>query len=184
MRSNRRRVSSSCEIASIDSRSCVQSASIKSPTTPAVPWLRVQTLEDLGELGEVVLVLERDFQSAACYTCLEARRPCNRLRCALRELGIDARAAPRRPRLRARPAGCALGLAHREAAPDDVPCELTALRVSRYREHGPGVAFGELSALEHREHVLGQLEQPQPVRDRGLRAADALRELAERHLEL
>ena len=54
----------------------------------------------------------------------------------------------------------------------------------RHRKHGAGVAFGQLAALDHPQHVVGQLEQAQPVRDRRLRAADALRDLAERQLEL
>ena len=46
------------------------------------------------------------------------------------------------------------------------------------------MAFAQLSALDHPEHVVGQLEQADPVRDRWLRAADALRDLAERQAEL
>ena len=42
----------------------------------------------------------------------------------------------------------------------------------------------QLAALDHREHVVGQLEQPEPVRDGRLRTADALGDLAERELEL
>ena len=52
------------------------------------------------------------------------------------------------------------------------------------REHRAGVALGQLAAGEHPEHLLGKLEQPQPVRDAGLRAADPLGDLAERELEL
>ena len=54
----------------------------------------------------------------------------------------------------------------------------------RDREHRARVSFGELPALEHREHVVRQLEQANPVRDRGLRAADPLGDLAEREREL
>ena len=39
-------------------------------------------------------------------------------------------------------------------------------------------------ARKHPQHVLGELEQPQSVRDRGLRPSDALRDVAERELEL
>ena len=51
-------------------------------------------------------------------------------------------------------------------------------------EHRARMAFGELPALEHAEHVVGQIEQADPVRDGRLRAADALRHLAERQPEL
>ena len=63
---------------------------------------------------------------------------------------------------------------------DDLARELAAAVVVGDREHGAGVALGQLAALDHREHVVGQLEQPDPVRDRRLRPADALGDLAER----
>jgi hypothetical protein len=40
-------------------------------------------------------------------------------------------------------------------------------RLVRHGEHGARVALGQLAALDHREHVVGQLEQAQLVRDRG-----------------
>ncbi len=46
------------------------------------------------------------------------------------------------------------------------------------------MALGQLAALDHREHVVGQLEQPDAVRDGRLRLADALGDLAEREAEL
>ena len=49
-----------------------------------------------------------------------------------------------------------------------------------HREHRAGVALGQLAALDHREHVVRQLEQPDAVRDRRLRPADPLGDLAER----
>ena len=51
-------------------------------------------------------------------------------------------------------------------------------------EDGARVAFAQLAALDHPEHVVGQLEQADPVRDGRLRTADALRDLAEREAEL
>ena len=98
----------------------------------------------------------------------------------LGERGIDrARAAaPSSPR---RPA-----LAARSAARTDSPSR-TMRRASRRRaswsgidEHRARVALGQLAAADHREHVARQLEQAHAVRDRRLRLADALGDLAER----
>ena len=44
---------------------------------------------------------------------------------------------------------------------DDLAREPAPLVVVRDGEHGAGVALRELAALDHREHVVGQLEQPQ-----------------------
>ena len=46
------------------------------------------------------------------------------------------------------------------------------------------MTLGQLAALDHLQHVLGQLEQPHAVRHRRLRLADTLGELAERQPEL
>jgi hypothetical protein len=46
------------------------------------------------------------------------------------------------------------------------------------------VALRQLPALEHREHVLRQLEQAHPVRDSRLRLADPLGHVPERECEL
>ena len=47
-------------------------------------------------------------------------------------------------------------------------------------QHRSRVPFGQLAALEHRQDVVGELEQPQPVRDRRLRADPPARDLAKR----
>ena len=67
----------------------------------------------------------------------------------------------------------------------------TIRRASRRRasssgrdEHRPRMPLAQVAAGEHPEHLLGQLEQAEPVRDRRLRASDALGEVAERQLEL
>ena len=80
--------------------------------------------------------------------------------------------------------GRLLGGADREAVLGDLPRQPPARVVVGQRQHGPGVALGELAAGEHPEHVLGQLEQAHAVRDGRLRAADPLGDLAERELEL
>ena len=46
------------------------------------------------------------------------------------------------------------------------------------------MSLGQLPALDHPEHVVGQLEQADPVRDGRLGAADPLGHLAEREREL
>ena len=90
---------------------------------------------------------------------------------------------------------CAPSCARRPTGRRAPPLEPTALRarsaapacggvVVGHRQHRPRVTLGQLAAADHREHVVGQLEQPDPVRDRGLRAADPLGDLAERQPEL
>ena len=86
--------------------------------------------------------------------------------------------------LRAAVLGRPLGRAHGHALARDLLREPTAGVVVGQRQHGAGVALGDLAAGEHPEHVLGQLEQADAVRDGRLRAADALGHLAERELEL
>ena len=73
---------------------------------------------------------------------------------------------------------------HGHPVADDALREPLARVVIGHREHGARVAFGQLAARDHPEHLLRQLEQAQPVRDRRLRAADAVGDLAERELEL
>ena len=46
------------------------------------------------------------------------------------------------------------------------------------------MAFTQLAGGEHLQHLVRELEQPQPVRDRWLRAADPVGDLAEREPEL
>ena len=45
------------------------------------------------------------------------------------------------------------------------------------------MALGEISPREHPQDLLGKLQQAEPVRDRRLRAADALGNITERELE-
>ena len=99
-------------------------------------------------------------------------------------VGIDRDGARARPLLRAGPLRALLGGADREAALDDLAREPAAALVVGHREDGARVAFAQLAALDHPEHVVGQLEQADPVRDGRLRAADALRDFAEREAEL
>ena len=68
----------------------------------------------------------------------------------------------------------ALGRAHGQAAAHDASREPHPLVVVRHGEDGTCVALGELAAGEHPQHLVRELEEPQPVRDGRLRAADAL----------
>ena len=88
--------------------------------------------------------------------------------------------------LRAAPPACAARSAARTDIPSRVIRFASRLRVLvvGQREHGPRMPLGQLAAGDHPEHLLRELEQPQPVRDGRLRAADSLRDLAERELEL
>ena len=53
-----------------------------------------------------------------------------------------------------------------------------------HRQHGPRVSLRQLAALDEREDVLRQVEQPEPVRDTGLGPAHSLGHLRERQPEL
>ncbi len=109
-----------------------------------------------------------------------------------RSSAVRARAARsgstggRAPRLRARtrPPRRLLCGSHREPAPHDRPRERPPALVVRHGEHGAGMALRDRPALDEAEHVVRELEQPDTVRHRRLRAADALCDLAQREPEL
>ena len=103
---------------------------------------------------------------------------------ALGERRVDRRALGARLLPRARPARLLLGGAHGHAGLDDLAGEPAAAFLVGNRQDGARVALAQLAALDHREHVVGEVEQPHPVRDGRLRPADPLRDLAEREPEL
>ena len=81
--------------------------------------------------------------------------------------------------------------AARSAARTDRPSRMitpsqpaASARDRGHGEHRACVALRELVAATSSEDVVGELEQAQAVRDRRLRAADSLRDLAEREAEL
>ena len=112
--------------------------------------------------------------------------------------GESARAAPRQRSTRAgstaatlprAPPGATLprspfGRPNGQALLHDPARESAARLVVGQREDGARVAFAHVPAGEHPEHLLRKLEQPQAVRDGGLRAPDALGHVTERELEL
>src|SRR5205814_810059 len=71
-----------------------------------------------------------------------------------------------------------------EALGDDLAGEPAAAFVVRDGENRARVTVGQLAPLDHAEHVLGQLEQADPVGDRRVRTAHALADLAEAEPEL
>ena len=105
---------------------------------------------------------------------------------AARARSASAGSTGRCPRGAARAAVLRGPLGARTVIPSATIRRASRLRASSSgkREHRAGVALGQLAAGEHPEHLLRQLEQPQPVRDARLGAADALGDLAERELEL
>src|SRR5262245_15585968 len=70
-----------------------------------------------------------------------------------------------------------LGLAHRPAATGGVAGEATADVVALGEEQRLAVTFAERAGLEQVECLVGKVEQPDQVRDRGPAAADPLGEL-------
>ncbi len=87
-------------------------------------------------------------------------------------------------RRRLRGLGPALGLAHRPARGDGVAGEAAADLVALRDQDRPAVALAERALGEQVEHVVGEVEQPDQVRDRGAGAAEAAGELLLREPEL
>src|SRR5919204_749794 len=193
MRRNRSRVRSSCEIASSDSRSWghIRSTTIQrmaARTRYAEASLAStssdESLERLLELPEPILVLERNLDAAGVDVRLEAGQTSDQVTHARGERGIDRHARPALLRPRTGPASRTLRVTDRQPAAHDLPGQPAAAVVVRDCEDGTRVALRQLAALEHREDVLRQLEEAHTVRDRRLRPADALGEVAERQREL
>ncbi len=87
-------------------------------------------------------------------------------------------------RLCAGPAGCTLRRADRQTLGDDLSREGSPVVVAGNGQDRAGVTLRQKAALHETEDVLRKLEQPHAVRDRGLRAAHALRDLSEGEREL
>src|SRR5919204_2448617 len=141
------------------------------------------SLECLDELRKLVLVAEDDLESARPDPHLTARHPRGGDTRPLREGWIDGRHRTRTPPRTRRLRG-ALGSPNREPVANDAPRKPPPRVVIRNREHRPRVPLGQLAAGDHPQHLVGKLEQPEPVRDGRLRPAHALRDLAERESEL
>ena len=103
---------------------------------------------------------------------------------ACNERGIEPRGLTSLLRLGAGPAGRPLRSPDGHPLLDDLPRQRTTALVVRHGQHGARMTLGELTALDHLDHVLGKLEQPHPIRHRRLRPADTLGELAQRQPEL
>src|SRR5436190_266423 len=145
---------------------------------------RGRSLERLGELRELVLVGEEELDVAGGDPGVEPRQLLERRAYAARECRVDRCRADTRLLPRAGPLRPLLGRADGQALLDDLAGESAPAFVVWHGEHRAGVSLAELAALEHAEHVVGQLEQPNPVRDGRLGAADAVGHLAQREPEL
>ncbi len=75
------------------------------------------------------------------------------------------------------PPGAALGLAHRPAVAGGVARQGAALVGRLGDQDRAAVALAELAGLEQLERLVGQVEDPDQVRERGAAAAEALAEL-------
>ena len=187
MRRNSARASSSCEIAS----------TIRCPAA-RVRASRGQRTSPCSGCGLVLNARSSTSTSSASWISSAnaiSRRPADadgaareafsRSPGTIGEDGIDGRAGRSRG-LRLAPAQRAARSASRTDSP-----RLTISRAKRRRssvvrdgEHGPHASLAELAALEHREHVLRQVEQAHAVRDRRLGPSDLVGDLAETQLEL
>src|SRR6476646_2334406 len=145
---------------------------------------RCSELERFGELGELLLVGERELDATAPDLRVEARQLFERVSHPGGDHGVDGRCTRTRLLLRPRPLRPLLGGAHRETLLHDLPREPPPALMIRDRKHGARMPLRELPALEHPEHVVRQVEQADAIRHGRLRPADALRDLAEREPEL
>src|SRR5207302_10287607 len=127
--------------------------------TASVLRARGRALECFCKLCELVLVGERELDSTAADLRVKARQLLERGSHPCDEPRIDGRRT--KPRLLpcAGPLRTLLCRTHRKPLLHDLPCKPAPALVIRDREHRARVSFGELPALEHREHVVRQLEQ-------------------------
>ena len=141
------------------------------------------SLQSFRERGELVLVGERNLDFPGCDLDGGAGDSLERISNPTRKSGIHCLPPPG-PLLRSRPAGGLLRSADRQPSAHDELGKLTAALDARHGKHCAGMPFGELAALDHAEHVIGKIEQPEPVRDGRLRTPDSLGDVAEAEHEL
>ena len=139
---------------------------------------RLESLDQLREAGFVTVV---KLEPAGIDTRRNTRQPLSRGAGAICKCRINrlARATPTRATLLRGP----LGGTHRQTFLRDPPRKPSASVVLWQRKDCPRVALREITARKHPENVLGELEQPNSIRDGRLRATDAVCHLAERELE-
>ena len=77
-----------------------------------------------------------------------------------------------------------LGLAHRQPAIARFACDTPARVVVRCLQHRATVSFRQTARLDHREHLVGKLEQAHQVRHRDTALADPPADLFLRQAEL
>src|SRR5262249_8833134 len=142
---------------------------------------RRNRLERLDEFCEALLVVERDLERACRDTRRHARDAlCRRTRSADERRVDRARAA--RPAARSTLPRSSLSRTTGEPFRDDAAREAPTRLVVRQRQYRPRVPLAQVAPCEHPEHLLRKLQEAQPVRDRGLRAADAIRNVTQRQL--
>src|SRR5207253_11233955 len=96
---------------------------------------------------------------------------------------LAGRFSPRLP-FRPGPAGGPLRGANGQPLGDDLAGEPATAFVVRNGKNRARVTIGQLASLDHAEHVLGELEQADPVGDRRVRATDPLADLPQAEPEL
>src|SRR5439155_17480351 len=146
--------------------------------------LRGCALERFRELFELELVTKGELDAAASNLRVEAGEGLQRRAHARRKRRVDGDRTHARLLLRAGPLRTLLRRPHGQALLHDLARETPAPFVIGHGEHRTRVAFRELPALDHAEHVVRQIEQADAVRHRRLRASDAFCDLAEREAEL
>ena len=134
-------------------------------------------VRDAADRDALLLGLVENVAREELSPVEEAREPFRGTSHSLGELRVRRR-APALLRPRPRPARLALGGPHRQPLPHDLAREAASALVVGNSQDGASVPLGQLAPLDHREHVVGELEKPQPVRDGGLRPAHAIGDLA------
>src|SRR5262249_2795912 len=126
------------------------------PGAMRIRLLRCGGFERLDELRELRLVRERDLELPSRDLAGKARNSNGRGLRPGEEIGIEADAllAPRLG-LCAGPPGSAFGRSHRETLLHHGAGEPTAALLVRDAEDRARVPFAQLTALDHRQHVLG-----------------------------
>src|SRR5438445_2105466 len=170
--------------ASRDRHPCGRRSSRRGPSS-----VERSSEEDLEQAREVLVRVERDVDlplpfRAQCDPHVGAQPAAQRLFDAPHLGGLPYSALEARPPLRCAPAAHAvLDLADREPLRNGLPREGRRRAGILEREEPAGMTHGEVTAMQHRQHRLGQLQKPERVGDGGAIAPHGVRHVLLREIE-